>query len=147
MTKKVKITIKGSQYVPDSDEEFFELVTDGEYVQNGSRAEVSYIESELTGYNGLKTTFIVEPDMITLSRAGGAAGDMLFTVGRKQHFLFESGYGSITMGIDTHSISSDLGEDDGQFEIRYDVDVNNAIISRNEFLINFVRDEGNIWQQ
>ena len=143
---KVRITIKGSQTVPDGDTETFELVTDGEYIRREDGAELSYVESELTGYDGLTTTFFVEPEKITLSRAGGATGDMVFSTVQKHHFLFDTGFGSITMGVGTRDVHTEFQGDGGRMVIRYDIDMNNAIVSRNEFEISFTRDEGNIWQ-
>lgn len=143
---KVRITIRGCQTMTEGEPEWFELETDGEYTPLENGAALTYVESELTGYNGLTTTFLVEPEQITLTRAGGATGDMVFTEARKHHFLFETGFGSLTMGIDTREVRAQLHDGGGRLDIRYDIDVNNTMISRNEFEITFTRDEGNIWQ-
>jgi len=134
--KHVVISIKAFQSLGDAeDRESFELVTDGEYEHLGDRAELSYIESELTGFAGLKTTFFVEPDRVILSRGSGAQCDMIFCLGKKHHFLYETGYGSILMGLDTHSIEQNLTPDGGTLEIHYTLDFNNMFLSRNSFRI------------
>jgi uncharacterized beta-barrel protein YwiB (DUF1934 family) len=134
--KKAIISIKGFQSAQYSDEESFELVTDGEYSLNDGIAEFSYLESELTGYAGMRTTFHVEPSRVVLTRAGGLNGEMIFSEGRKHHFVYETTYGSLTMGIDTQSITQELGEDGGNLEIHYAIDVDNIVMSRNSFKIN-----------
>lgn len=134
--KNVLISIKGFQSAQYSDEESFELVTDGEYNIDNGVAEFSYMESELTGYAGKKTSFVVEPDRVVLTRAGGLNGEMIFSEGRKHHFVYETSYGSLTMGIDTQSITQELNEDGGNLEIHYAIDVDNIVMSRNSFKIN-----------
>ncbi|NLT13334.1 MAG: DUF1934 domain-containing protein [Clostridiales bacterium] len=134
--KKAIISIKGFQSAQYSDEESFELVTDGEYSLEDGTAEFSYLESELTGYAGMRTTFVVKPGRVVLTRAGGLNGEMIFSEGRKHHFVYETTYGSLTMGIDTQSIKQELNEDGGNLEIHYAIDVDNIVMSRNSFKIN-----------
>jgi uncharacterized beta-barrel protein YwiB (DUF1934 family) len=134
--KNVLISIKGFQTADYTDEESFELVTDGEYDHNGSTTEFSYMESELTGYAGMKTSFFVEPDRVVLTRAGGLNGEMIFSEGQKHHFVYETAYGSLTMGIDTQSIIQCLDDEGGHLEIHYVIDVDSVVMSRNSFKIN-----------
>jgi len=133
--KKVLISIKGFQSAQQTDEESFELVTDGEYSLDNGVAEFSYMESELTGYAGMKTSFVVESDRVVLTRADGMNGEMIFTEGRKHHFVYETAYGSLTMGIDTQSITHHMDENGGNLEIHYVIDVDNVYMSRNSFKI------------
>lgn len=136
--KNVLISIKGfqsTQQTAETDEESFELVTDGEYSMDNGIVDFSYMESELTGYAGTKTSFHVEPDRVVLNRAGGLNGEMIFSEGRKHHFVYETPYGSLTMGIDTQSIVKDLNDEGGNLEIHYIIDVDNVMMSRNSFKI------------
>ena len=133
--KKVLISIKGFLEAQHSEEESFELITDGEFALTDGVAQFSYLESELTGYPGMKTSFLVEPDRVVLTRAGGLNGEMIFSEGRKHHFVYETAYGSLTMGIDTQSITRQLDENGGQLEIHYVIDVDNVVMSRNSFMI------------
>lgn len=134
--KNVLISIKGFQSTQYSDEESFELVTDGEYSLDNGVIQFSYMESELTGYAGMKTSFVVEPDRVTLTKAGGVNGEMIFSEGRKHHFVYETPYGSLTMGIDTQSITHEMDENGGNLEIHYVIDVDSVVMSRNSFKIN-----------
>jgi len=132
--RKVLISIKGSPALPDG-EDGFELMTDGEYSREGGFSTFSYVESELTGYDGFLTTFDVEPDRVILRRSDGYTGDMIFSEKQKQHFLYETPFGSIMMGIDTHSIKKNMRDDGGSLEIRYDIEVDNVSVSQNLFKI------------
>ena len=134
--KRATISIKGSPVFADSDDESFELMTDGEYSSENGVSTFRYVESELTGLDGLLTTFDVEPDRVVLRRGGGVNGDMIFSEKQKHHFLYETPFGSITMGIDTYSIKKNMRDDGGSLEIRYDIEVDNISVSQNLFEIN-----------
>ena len=133
--KKVTISIKGSLTSADYDGDAFELMTDGEYTRENGKTTFSYVESQLTGFDGLLTTFDVEPDRVVLRRGDGLDTDMIFSEKQKHHFLYETPFGAITMGIDTHSITKNMREDGGHLEIRYDIEVDSVSVSSNLFQI------------
>ncbi|MCL2427158.1 MAG: DUF1934 domain-containing protein [Oscillospiraceae bacterium] len=135
-TKKVLISIKGSPLYSADEDEMFELMTDGEYLEKNGICTFSYIGSTLTGEEGTLTTFNVEKDKVTLQRNDGINGDMIFTENQKQHFLYNTPFGSVMMGIDTHSIVSNMADDGGNLEIKYDIEVDNVSVSQNLFEIN-----------
>jgi len=134
--KKVMISIKGTPMPTEGENDAFELMTDGEYSFKDDISTFSYVESELTGIGGMLTTFNVEPDRVVLSRDNGLSGDMIFSEKQKHHFLYETPFGSILMGIDTHSIKKNMCDDGGSLEIRYDIEVDNISVSKNLFQIN-----------
>ena len=134
--KKVMISIKGLPVFATSDDDAFELMTDGEYVQEDGISTFSYMESSLTGQEGLMTTFDVENDRVVLRRGDGISGDMIFSENQKHHFLYDTPFGSIMLGIDTHSITNNMNDDGGNLEIRYDIEVDNVSVSQNLFKIN-----------
>jgi uncharacterized beta-barrel protein YwiB (DUF1934 family) len=129
--------MKGCQYNDEenSDEEVFELVTDGQYSRRGDVSEISYHESSVTGMEGSTTRLLVEPDRVTLTRGSWFGGDMIFQESQKHHFLYETPFGALTMGIDTRGITKALDERGGSVAIQYVIDVDNVIISRNLFRI------------
>jgi len=134
--KKVMISIKGSPAQAFNEDEAFELMTDGEYEQKDGVSSFSYVESALTGLDGMLTTFDVERDRVILRRGDGISGDMIFSESQKHHFLYDTPYGSIMLGIDTHSITNNMRDDGGNLEIRYDIEVDNIAVSQNLFEIN-----------
>ena len=136
MKKDVIISIKGAQRPDDGESGTIELVTDGEYACDGGDVRFSYMESELTGLEGTKTSFHIAKDAVTLSRRGAINSDMVFEVGKKHYFAYETPFGAITMGVDTHSIQNRLGETGGDLEIRYVIDMEHAGATRNIFKIN-----------
>lgn len=139
--KDVLITISSSRSLGGGNDGM-ELITEGKYAVDGDGIRFSYMESELTGLEGTKTDFLVTPEEVIMSRNGTVTSQMVFRKGKKQHFAYETPYGTLTMGLDTHRVSHALGEHGGEMEIEYDIDLDRAVFSRNRFRIN-VRDKGN----
>lgn len=139
--KDVIISITGVQNYPMGSDDAVELVTEGKYSYRDGRGVLSYMESELTGMQGTKTSFTFTPDEVVLSREGTLTSKMIFREGTKNTFLYDTPFGSATMGLDTHRIHSTMGPRGGDMEIDYVVDFDHAVVGRNRFRIN-VREQG-----
>ena len=130
------ITINSSHTVDGAESEGSELITQGTYSYKEGEIRFSYMESELTGLQGTRTDFLIMPTEVIMSRAGTVTSKMVFCRGKKHHFLYETQYGTLTMGMDTHRIETRLDEHGGSMEIEYDLDFERALLSRNKFTIN-----------
>ena len=142
--KDVIISIKGIQGTnPDftSEKEIIELITGGEYSHAGSETVFSYMESEMTGMEGTRTTFRINPEMVTLTREGNLNAQMVFELGKRHLFLYETPFGSTSMGIDTRRLNHGMGDTGGELEINYTIDVDSVIVSENSFVIQ-IRESG-----
>ena len=136
--RDVLITIKSQQSL-SGDEDALEFITQGKYAVDEEGAHFFYQESELTGMQGTVTDFLVRPGQVVMSRKGTVTAQMIFQKGKKHHFAYETPYGMLTMGLDTHRLEHALGENGGEMEIEYDLDLDHAVVSRNRFKIH-VRD-------
>ncbi len=134
--KDVIISVKGIQSTSDAEDEVTELVTGGEYSNENGEITLSYMESELTGLEGTKTTFKINKDLVTLTREGMYNSQMIFEEGRRHFFLYETPFGATTMGVSAHSIETGLDEHGGDMEISYAVDIENVVMGHNTFHIN-----------
>jgi len=134
--KDVIISIKGTQNDADGEDSEIELVTDGQFSFEDGEGVFSYMESELTGLEGTKTSFTISPLGVVLSREGSLNSSMIFEKGRKHEFVYETPYGSTTMGVDTKKLSVDFNEHGGDMEIEYVVDFQHAVVGYNQFRIN-----------
>lgn len=133
--KDVIISIKGLQNDGEEDNEI-ELVTDGQFAFENGEGELSYMESELTGLEGTKTSFMISPMGIVLTREGNLNSRMVFEKGRKHEFLYDTPFGATTMGVDTKNIKVDLDEHGGELDIEYIIDFQHAVVGYNTFKIN-----------
>ena len=140
--KNVVISIRGTQrsFQPGQEEqrpESVELITDGCYEYGRDASWFTYHESEITGMEGTVTTFRVEDGLVTLTREGAVNSQMLFQKGRKHVFLYDTPFGAMTMGVDTQQLRTETDEHGGQLDIVYSVDVDNVLLGRNTFRIDW----------
>lgn len=136
MEKPVIISIRGVQALEPGDEDIMELVTQGVLRQEeGEGFSLTYLESELTGLEGTTTTFQVVPGCITLRREGTLNSEMVFQEGKKHVSLYETPYGGLMLGVNTHRAKASLGEQGGSLSIRYALEVDSQPIGENSFEI------------
>ena len=141
MEKDVVISIKGIQKYEGQDSDTIELVTEGRLTRDEGGYTLSYQESELTGLEGTLTTFQVEPDRVTLLRVGEFNSQMVFQEGRRHLAMYNTPYGSMTIGVNTRHLHADLTERGGDIEIDYAIEIDHTVAGRNVFQIN-VREAG-----
>lgn len=129
------ISIKGMQFF-DGEDDCIEFATDGCYNFSDDGAELIYMESQLTGLEGTKTVIVVKDGRVTMLRKGTVNSQMVFQEGKKHYFIYETPYGNITLGIDTHSVSACLGECGGELKISYTINMDSNMLGKNELIIN-----------
>ena len=60
MVQAARISITGTQSMEDAEPQTLKLVTDGSYCYEPGFALLSYVESEMTGLEGVVTSFQIE---------------------------------------------------------------------------------------
>ena len=134
--KDVVISIRTVHAVDMEDEDYLDFTTDGLYTYDGEVGCLSYLETEVTGMEGTRTSVIVMPDQVVVDRDGLITSRMIFKEREKSSFLYNTPYGTATMNISTRRISHSLDEHGGNVEIDYVVDMEHAVITRNQFRLN-----------
>lgn len=134
--KDVVISIRTVHAVDMEDEDYLDFTTDGLYTYDGEVGCLSYLETEVTGMEGTRTSVIVMPDQVVVDRDGLITSRMIFKEREKSSFLYNTPYGTATMNINTRRISHSLDEHGGSVEIDYVVDMEHAVITRNQFRLN-----------
>lgn len=135
MEKKVIISVKGIQNIEGETGEDIELITEGEYRYRNGSGSFWYEESEITGMEGTITEFRFTPTKVTITRKGNIVSRMEFVVGKQNVFLYETPYGSASMGVDTHKITNSLSEHGGELDIDYSLHFDRMMVSQNRFLV------------
>ena len=133
--KHVIITVKGIQITADEPATDMELVTEGEYTYENGTGWFTYEETEITGMEGTTTRFDFTPGEAVITREGSVSSRMIFMEGKRNVFLYNTPWGSMTMGIDTHKIENSLTPQGGEIEIDYTLTFDRAPISRNRFSV------------
>lgn len=139
MHDNVIISIKGKQVNENGPDEM-ELVTEGRMICNDNGVLVSYQETELTGLQGTTTMLRINGPVVTLLREGTVNSQMVFEEGRRHLSMYETPYGSMSVGINTRRVKNTIGETGGDLEIDYAIEIDNLMVGRNFFSMNVKRD-------
>ena len=125
------ITISGIQGVPGDTPDAIELLTDGIYCRTENGFELRYHESELTGLQGTETSVAINSDEIIVTRRGVLNSQMVFRQGEKSSFLYDTPFGSATLGIETRKINAAMDDFGGELSIDYVLDMEHAVVTKN----------------
>ena len=135
MMKDVVISIHSLTGLGE-EEDSLDFVTDGLYSYADGVASLSYLETEVTGLEGTRTSLMVLPDKVVVNRDGLVMSRMVFTPGQRSAFQYDTPIGTATMQMDTHRITQRFDERGGEMEIDYVLGLEHAVISRNRFRLN-----------
>ncbi len=111
-----------------SEPETIELTTRGSFLRKNGSFFITYKETEATGYAGSTTTLKVAEDAsrVAMLRYGRANAQLLIEKGRRNVCHYETGYGSVTLGITADEICSELTEAGGRVQFSYMLDADSA---------------------
>jgi len=136
--KNVLINIKGVHRAGD-DNDVVEMFTTGQYYKKEGAYYISYEESELTGFEGSKTTLKIENEnVVTLKRTGTANTELIIESGVRHQRHYDVGVGEMMIGVMGSKIASTLGDDGGNLMFRYAVDIDSLLASENEMYLHVV---------
>ena len=126
MAIQVVLSIKGRQTYQDQEPDSIELVTEGsmDYVDGGWN--ITYEESELTGLEGVTTTFRVEPGRVTLNREGRLNSKMVFEEGVSHDSLYQMDFGTLMLTVKATRVYYDIVPDGGTIDLIYRIDIENS---------------------
>ena len=111
-------------------------MTDGSYCYEPGFALLSYVESEMTGLEGVVTSFRIEDGQtVTLRRTGKVNAEMVFDRRQAHESLYDVGFGAMMISVVTEDMTVLLNEHGGVLDLDYRVEVEHALCSRNRYHI------------
>ena len=125
MKRKALLSITGRQSYEDQEPEVIELVTEGTMEFANGAWDISYQESDLTGLQGVTTTFRIEPEKVTLLRTGPLRSTMEFRVGQSHESLYEMEFGALMLTVTTRHLFYDILPEGGCIDVVYDIEIEN----------------------
>ena len=126
MKQAVVLNIRGRQSYGNQEPEVIELVTDGTMEFRSGGWDISYEESELTGLEGVTTTFRVEPGTVTLTRKGALNSQMIFQEGVAHDSLSQMAFGALMLTVKATSVYYDIVPDGGVIDLVYHINIENT---------------------
>ena len=146
----------GKWYITYKDHAFADSVADGDvaggdpydsgpYEYGRSEASDEELDEEAAAQADLlqaareevTTLLKVEDDrMVTMQRTGGLRSRLTVEKGQRHMSHYDTGYGELLVGVFGEQIQNRLGSKGGSLYMRYTIDVNHSLVSRNQVEIN-----------
>ena len=126
MRRDVVLSIRGRQTYADQEPEVIELVTEGVMELHDGGWDIRYEESELTGLEGVTTTFRVEPGKVILTRAGKLSSQMVFQEGLSHDSLYQMAFGALMITVTATRVYYDIVPDGGTIDLVYEINIENT---------------------
>lgn len=134
MEENYLITVKGTMEQGHGDRDSAELMTRGALVRKEGAYYIIYRESEATGYEGCTTTVRVADSarLVTMTRFGKMPSQLIIEKGTRHLCHYETGYGSVSLGVSADEIENKLTPEGGSLRFSYTLDSGaEEFISRN----------------
>ena len=126
MKQAVVLSILGRQSYAGQEPDSIELVTEGTMEFRDGGWDIVYEETELTGLEGVTTTFRVEPDKVVLNRTGRLKSQMIFQRGVAHDSLYQMDFGALLMTVEATHVFYDIVPDGGVIDLVYTIEIEHA---------------------
>ena len=123
MKKTVVLSIRGRQSYLDQEPDVIELVTEGTLENADDGWKLSYAESDLTGLEGVNTTFSVAGDTVTLTRTGKLNSPMVFKEGVSHDSLYRVEYGALMLTVCATRVEANITDQGGTIDLVYNISI------------------------
>ena len=123
MEGNVVLSLKGRQTYIDQEPDEIELVTEGLLERIGENWQLSYDETQLTGLEGVHTTFLIEQDKVTLTRTGKLKSQMVFQVGKSHDSLYQVEFGALMITVCATKVDAKITADGGTLDLVYAIEI------------------------
>lgn len=133
MIKDVLINIKGIQGIDDQTDTI-EFMTEGRFGIKDGEYYISYDESGMldSGEEVKTHIYIKSSDSLVLQRTGAIKSRMVVEKGNRNTCFYSTPHGELVIGIFGECIEHNLTESGGELKLKYNIDSNLTLISKNE---------------
>ena len=125
MKRPVVLSLRGTQTYEGQEPDVIELVTEGTMEFRDGGWDICYEESQLTGLEGVTTTFRVEPGVVILERTGNLRSRMVFEKNVPHDSLYQMSFGTMMITVCAQYLFFDIVEDGGVIDLLYSTSIEN----------------------
>lgn len=126
----VRISITGTQHMGE-EQDTVELTTEGCMERTPKGFSLQYDET-VTGMEGVSTVMRVSDAIVELERTGAMNSLLTLEKGKRHMSSYDTGYGSLMMGVYTSELHNGLSENGGELRFRYTLDINAGVASSHD---------------
>lgn len=143
MHKKVIVSIKGNQKMPNGEDNKIEMVTEGRLYKKGDFYYLEYEETILSGMKDTKTLIAVEDKKVSLERIGSYSSQFIFEKGKRFVNCYRTPFGELQMGVFPLKVDFNMEDTKGKLDLKYELDVAGKYLSLNELSLAYYEDISN----
>jgi uncharacterized beta-barrel protein YwiB (DUF1934 family) len=114
-----------------------EFSTVGKYTRDGSRYELSYEDGQMMGETVTSRITVDADGSAVIERSGGLNSRLNIKPGVRSQSSYQIPEGELLIGINGITVDNRLGATGGKLTLRYSIDVNAALQSKNEVVVTF----------
>jgi uncharacterized beta-barrel protein YwiB (DUF1934 family) len=129
--------IVAEQSIPNGDTNRMEMMTEGRFYKKDGVSCLEYEENETGGAGGSKTLMMVAGRMVSLIRHGRTTTHMVFSEGRKSFNVCSTPAGSMEMGIWPTGMQLDIGDENGEITLEYELDIGGQFTGSNMISLSY----------
>ncbi len=134
--KDVLINIHSKQFIEGAPEaESMELKTVGKFGIKDGKTYITYDDSAAFEATDVTTIVKVNGGQVSLQRTGQVTGRLVVEKGQRHLCCYNTAAGSMMVGIFGELVENNLTENGGALVMRYTIDINSGLVSRNEVKI------------
>ena len=133
MLENYLISITGRQEI-DGEQGEINLTTYGSYTLKGHKKFIVYKEYPEDNAPPITAVLKVDKDLVTLMHTSDTTR-LILEKGQRHLCQYDTGVGSLMVGIFTQELESSLPEPGGELKLHYTMDINSVLSSKNEISV------------
>lgn len=139
-TIPVLISISSSAHREEvAEDETMTMLTSGEMDLTDESAVIRYEETLDESLPPQKVEVKVEEESLTMTRGGEYQTQMVFRLGSRYEGMYRTPFGEMDLAVYCTRLSYDLGDDGGEIELSYQLDLNGRFAAMHDMLLRLVK--------
>ncbi len=136
MDKDVFVTIKGI-HTANNESDDTEILIPGEYYYRNNKHFICYEEVSESNGERSRSVMKISDNMVELIKRGSGSSHLIFEKDKKNYSLYNTGVGSLYLGVDTSDIQMVTSEDQRRIDVKinYSLEINQQKVSECEVSI------------
>lgn len=110
----------------DGEEDRVEVISEGRYCKKADGFEISYDETEATGFAGSRTTIALQGGLLTMTRKGSALSQLTLEKGSRHLCRYGTPFGSFDLGVTAERIVYKADPSSVKLDFKYMLDINSS---------------------
>lgn len=123
------------------EDETMTMLTAGEMELTDTTAVIRYEESIDEGMPPQKVEVSIADECLTMTRGGAYQTQMVFRIGCRYEGMYRTPYGEMELAVYCTKLNYDLGDDGGEIDLSYQLDLNGAFAAMHDMTLRLVRQQ------